>query len=307
MANQERRVEKLEGAIFAGLTPAARVAEVVRAMADRNRDLVRRIMDTCPTETRRQSNAAYVEKMDHARAFARMAVITFHEREVSCRVMEHFMNWLSQDSALRVDSYELIFSLGATLAKDKEGKATDWDHKLETVADSEQVAVGRLARVLNAARASLREQVRGEWAGFDAICQSEFRLDGRTFLNGFFTPENVIEWVQSVLSEPLPERPSAGPDDRLMNLLDLVKGSISELLPEKPPASANKSWAELASEAGVIWADQAEEMPAIRAARAAAEEANWRKSFLSLPALLYSDWPDEEKARQDENQPASIA
>lgn len=205
MANQNHRVEKVEAVLFANLTPAGWVCEVLKAAAAGNGDLSYRIAEMCPRKAYLMADEAYVRRMEDAEVACKIAVANFDRYAFACRQIEGLKGFLTEKVA------GFIASRGADLVVDAMFSGgdvqPDWSKLGEPEEKVQAVASTILARTLDAWLGLLHERVRAEWAGLDAFCRSEFQLDAETLLKGFGElPPEFTAWVQGVLSEPPPKR-----------------------------------------------------------------------------------------------------
>ena len=224
MANQNHRVEKVEAVLFANLTPAGWVCEVLKAAAAGNMDLSCRIAKRCPRKAYLMADEAYVRRMEDAEVACKIAVASFDRYAFACRQIEGLKGFLTEKVA------GFIASRGADLVVDAMFSGgdvqPDWS-KVDAAEEKVQaVASTILTRTLDAWLGLLRERVRAEWAGFDAFCRSEFQLDAETLLKGFGElPPEFTAWVQGVLSEPPPERQPAGRDKETADTVAVIEAA----------------------------------------------------------------------------------
>ena len=224
MASQDHRVEKVEAVLFANLTPAGWVCEVLKAAAAGNMDLSCRIAKRCPRKAYLMADEAYVRRMEDAEVACKIAVANFDRYAFACRQIEGLRRFLTEKVA------GFIASRGADLVVDAMFSGgdvqPDWSKMGEPEEKVQAVASTILARTLDAWLGLLHERVRAEWAGFDAFCRSEFQLDAETLLKGFGElPPEFTAWVQGVLSEPPPERQPKGRDKDTADLVAEIEAT----------------------------------------------------------------------------------
>ena len=211
MARQGHRVEKLEDVLFAGLTPAGRVREVLKAAAEGNKDLSYRIIETCPRKTYSMLDPAYTDWLEAAHAVCKAAAATFDKYAFACRQIEGLKDILIPKITDLIIRYALsMFEL--------EAEKIDWNRVDEAEKKAQANASDTLARMFTAWQSGLHERVRAEWAGFDAFCQSQFHFDAWTLLKGFDIPAELTAWVEGILAEPPPERQPEGTDKFMADL-----------------------------------------------------------------------------------------
>lgn len=219
MASQDHRVEKLEDVLFAGLTPAGRVREVLKTAAEGNKALSYRIAELCPRKTYSMADAAYLDRLEDAEAACKAAAATFDKYAFASRQIEGLKDFLSK---MHVAGFIASYGASLTVSAMLEGEHGDEDAIWAKVDKAEEKARAdgavTLARMLDAWRNGLHERVRAEWAGFDAFCRAELHLDARTLLKGFDMPAELTAWVEGILAEPPPERQPEGTDKYLADL-----------------------------------------------------------------------------------------
>ena len=225
MARQGHRVEKLEDVLFAGLTPASRVCEVLKAAAEGNKDLSYRIAEMCPHQTWSVCDPAYTDRLEDAHAVCKAAAATFDKYAFASRQIEGLKGFLVPMVAGFIASWGHTLAVSAVL----EGEHGDEDAIWAKVDEAEKKAradgAGTLARILDDWRNGLHEWVRAEWAGFDAFCRSELHLDARTLLKGFDMPAELTAWVEGILAEPPPEVQPEGTDKYLADLTGEIEAT----------------------------------------------------------------------------------
>ena len=224
MAGQNHRLEKVEAVLFANLAPAAWVCEVLKAAAAGNMDLSCRIAKRCPRKAYLASDQAYVRRMDDAELACKIAVANFDRYVFACRQIEGLKGFLTERVAGFIASrgselaVEAMFSVGDV--------QPDWSKVSESEEKAQAFASTFLAQMLDAWLGCLHEQVRAEWAGFDAFCRSEFQLDAETLLKGFGElPPEFMAWVQGVLSEPPPKRQPKGRDKETADMAAKIEAA----------------------------------------------------------------------------------
>jgi len=94
MAFGENRIKKLEDTLFAGLPPAGRVCELVKALADGNKDLADRLAATCPRRDYRMMDAAYGDRVDKVILLCKAAAATFDKYAFACLQIEGLKDFL---------------------------------------------------------------------------------------------------------------------------------------------------------------------------------------------------------------------
>lgn len=225
MVSQDHRVVRLESDIFGALTPAGRVREVLRARAEGNENLASRIIGLCPVETYRMTDFEYRVQCECAFAVFMHAYGTFEKYAFGYRLLKglkdllvpNFAGVIAYDASTLVKCAMLDIMIEAGAGNLK----PDWSKVDEAIEKAQADASITLAQPLTGWKDALYRHVRAEWAGFDAFCQSQFHLDGWTFVKGWnvkLDSGGVWTWVQHVLSEPPPENQSEETDKVLKDV-----------------------------------------------------------------------------------------
>ena len=213
----KHRIEKLEAALFAGLTPAGRVCEFLKAAADGNKDLAYRIAAMCPRKTYEMADDAYVRRLEDAKAACMAAAATFDKYAFASWQIEGLKDFLSEKVGGMIASHASELTLDA-MREGREHDEATWAKVDEAEEKAQADASAMLARMLDAWLAGLHWRVQAEWAGFDAFCRSQFHLDAWTLLKGFGIPAELTAWIQDILAESPPERQAEGMDKDLADL-----------------------------------------------------------------------------------------
>jgi hypothetical protein len=225
MMSQDHRVEKLETAAYAGLTPAGRIREVLKAIADGNCALAQRIGEMCPVYTYRMSDYDYRLQSEGGLAVLLHADAIFEKYAFGYRILKGLKDMLVPKVAGIIAYDASTRTMNAMLDIMIKGGAGDVELDPPRLEEAEEKAKAdasdTLAKLLDVWHEFICNDVRAEWAGFDAFCQSQFHFDGWTFVKGWnVKPDSVGVWiwVQHVLSEPPPENQSEKTQKRLKDL-----------------------------------------------------------------------------------------
>ncbi len=215
MINQHHRVEKLEGNLFGALSPAGRVREVLRAKAEGNEDLASSIIGLCPVKTYSMTDFEYRLHCEGALAVFLHADSTFEKYVYGYRILKGFKDLFAPKVAAVIAHDASTLTKCAMLDIMIKGGAGDVELDPPKLDEAEEKARANasdtLAMILTTWKDALHSEVRAEWAGFDAFCQSQFHFDGWTLVKGWsvkLDSGSIWTWVQHVLSEPPPEKMS---------------------------------------------------------------------------------------------------
>lgn len=86
---KETRIKKIEKAVLADLPGRERAKMGLEALADGDREAVRRLIGTCPQKTYRMKEAEFIEPLDGARRVANAGVMIYDRARYALKVLEH--------------------------------------------------------------------------------------------------------------------------------------------------------------------------------------------------------------------------
>jgi hypothetical protein len=182
----KKRVERLEEACYAELSPHERFRLSAEALARDDLDATNRLWDACPTHTYRQADINYAGRM---RA-AELICLAFYAD------LKHMLGKIILAEALSASVPGMILDAmtqGYVAGYGDAGGNSDemWLEDPDEAAETDKLVLERGKHICEAVRTEFGRKAAGHWEGFCRFAREDAGVDPEVLARGFMPPLDI--------------------------------------------------------------------------------------------------------------------